>query len=545
ELAGKPGFAEDYRLARRDAAVLEAEAAMRRGEPERAVERYGAALRFEPGLPVALEGLTQANQAAADAAHQTARDHADRGDLDAARERLEHALGYVPDHPAATTALRSLSLTFNGSPEPHRSAVGAAEAREWDVALAAYRETVVTAPDFLPARAAIPATLDAAAEDYLSRGRLHREAGRLDEAEAALVRVLDYRPKHPALEAERGRVDLARGDRHLAEDRPGAAWIAYRDALDHAERTPELGRDAAQRGIAAAVGEVRDRHRVTLRVLPATGGSADLNEPLAERVRGRLAADAAAALALGPGGRAVTIDAVALDLPPATARRAERSHPYTVKIDVPNPELPRLQRELARVDRCLDDLLRDLRRLEHRHAYLHRLHTGEPGCGYTQELHTVNRKLRRVRRELRDARADHRRLTHRLVHEPTFVTRRQTLHWPFTLVTHRRRATLRAVAGFDGAANELPPVIAEVTETDTSVEGARPDLGLPADPVELPADPETVDDLLDRAARKLSRQIARDVSERRDAALAAEAQRLAESDPAAAREAEIARRILN
>ncbi|MEM6460001.1 MAG: hypothetical protein AAF710_11495, partial [Planctomycetota bacterium] len=545
ELAGKPGFAEDYRLARRDAAVLEAEAAMRRGEPERAVERYGAALRFEPGLTVAADGIRQAKHAAADAAHRAAQDHADRGDLDAARERLEHALGHVPEHPAATAARRSLSLPLNESPPPHRRAVAAAGAGAWDDALAGYRDAVVAAPDFLPARAAIPATLDAAAEDFLARGQTVREAGRLDDAEAALTRVLDYRPKHPALEAERGRVDLARGDRHLADDRPGAAWVAYRDALDHAERTPKLGRDAAQRGIAAAVGEVRDRHRVTLRVLPATGGSADLNEPLAERVRGRLAADAAAALALGPGGRAVTIDAFALDLPPATAHRAERSHPYTVKIDVPNPELPRLQHEIARVDHCIDDLLCDLRRLEHRHAYLHRLHTGEPGCGYTQELHAVNRKLRRIRRELRDARADHRRLTRRLVHEPTFVTKRQTRHWPFTLVTHRRRANLKAIAGFDNAANELPPVVAEVTETDTSIEGARPDLGLSADPLELPDDPETVNDLLDLAARELSRQIARDVSKRRDAALASEAKRLAESDPAAAREAEIARRILD
>ena len=99
--ANDPDFVRDLRQARRDAAVIEGETALRRQDTDRAIERFTAALQHHPDWGPAAAGLNDAHAAAADALYEQASHAADRGDLDAARDALDAALSHRNDHAAA------------------------------------------------------------------------------------------------------------------------------------------------------------------------------------------------------------------------------------------------------------------------------------------------------------------------------------------------------------------------------------------------------------------------------------------------------------
>lgn len=536
-LARKDGFVEAYRVARRDAAVVEGKRAIERQEPGKAIERFETSLKYHTDWEPAVAGLAQAHADAADDEHQRARQAADRGELSIARGHLENALAHQPDHPGATLALASLTLPPEQQPTQYREALSNLSQDDgWDAALTLLRRSIASHPDFLPARAAVPSTLDAAARDMLDRGAALLSEQRFDEAEAVLLRTLDYRPKHAELEPALGRVDLARGDADLANERPGSALLWYRRSAAHAKHT------AADRGIASATGRLRDLHRVSLQLIPQSSSRFDLAEDLVARTTRHLTRRDAAALSVADHGRPVRVTLRSLDLPPVTVHDESLLHPYDVEYEVPNPDRPHLEHEVYRIGVCIDDLCRRETRLERRHHHLHLQHSYGPSCGCPHEVHRVHRQLASVRRELRNARSDHRRASHRLYAAPHFVTRVRTEYWPYVRSNHVRTATLAV----DFAIGDEPPQPIEVrlTDSDTTISPARPDLGLYEDPLNLHSDTELQNTLLDDAARRLTRQLTHQLVKQRVDQLKDRTQKLRDTDPTAAREAHVAAAVL-
>lgn len=542
KLAQKPAFAEDYRVARRDAAVVEGRQALKIHQPVEAIERFESALRHHPQWPAAVEGLSQAHADAADMYHRRAIEAADDGRLDLARSELETALRHVPTHANTAEALASLSLHVEAPPADFLAAKQQAQNQQWDAALAGYRQSIAAYPNFLPARAAVPGTLDDAARDMLDRGRRLLAQKQFDDAEAVVLRTADYRPAHPQLQPTLGAIDLARGDDALTRRLPGSALLWFRRAEAHLQPQRSTGLDAARAGIRTTTKQLRDRHRLTVTLSPESETRPDLAAALSGRVEQRLQARESLALAFAPEGQRVSLRLSDFDLPSATVHSESLLHPYDVHYDVPNPERPRLEHELHRIDRCIDDLCIREQHLERRHQRLHRQHPYGATCGCAHEVHRVHRQLDQVRRELRDARRDQRRVSHRLLAEPFFITKTRVEHWPYTRSTHERTARLAVTFTLpQGPAQTLTP---RVTDADSTIFPARPDLGLPEDPLHLKTDAELQDELLDRAANRLAHELGRVLVQQRVDALAAEADRWQKTDPVAAREARVASALL-
>ncbi|MEM7625994.1 MAG: hypothetical protein AAF333_10230 [Planctomycetota bacterium] len=530
KLADKPEFAEDFRVAKRDAAVVEGERALRDRQPWDAIERFEVALRLEPEWSSAVDGLVRAHQDAADQRHASALAAADAGDLPAARAALDDALQHVPDHPRANAALVSLTLAEDRQPEPFRQASRSLSQRDWDAGLAALRRSISSVPDFLPARAVLPAALDDAAQDHLDRGRSALAAGQFDDADAALRRVSDYRPEHPELDPALGAVHLARADADFAADRTGAAWVEYRKAEHRLAGHPD--RDAARAGAQRAADLIRDRHRLSIAVTAQDDDRR--SEALADRVRRRLARNKSAALRLDQGGEQVLLTIDRLSLPAHAVRTEHRQHAYDVEFDVPNPEVANLQHELSNVGGCLHDLRRREARLCVRYEHLQH-HDPVAAQAFYPKLH-------RVRCDIEDAERKNRRLHRKLRHTSTLITAVRTEHWPYTVEHHKRTAKLDASVELI----DLPAVHAKVRieDTDTVIHNARPDLGLAEDPLRLRTDADLRDELIGCAADTLAKRIAAELVDRRVASLRDEARSLQTVDPIAARESRVAADLL-
>lgn len=535
-LAHKRDFAEAYRIVRRDAAVVEGERAIDREEPRKAIERFEQALGYHRGWPAAVAGLDRAHADAADRDYQQALEAADRNELDAARAHLEEALGHRPDHADANAAMTSLTQPPPKPPAAYIEALGDVDTKDWDAALAAMRQTVASVPTFLPARAAIPVTLDAAAEQMLDRGQALADLQKFDEAEAMLRRTLDYRPQHAGFEPALGRVDLARADGALIAGQPGAALLWYRRASEH-ESTP-----SAEAGINATTRQIRDAHRLALNLQPESDTYPGPAAELSDRVQQRLTQRESVALDFTPEGRPITLELQSLSLPPIYIRDEPRQHAYDVEYDVPNPDRPHLEYEVSRLDRCIRDLDHRYSRLERQHQSLYFQHSFGPSCGCGHQVHFIHRQLDSVRHDLRGARSDYRSVSYRLSREPHFITRIRKEYWPYTLSTHQRTATLSAAYALPNQPSRS--VVASVSDSDTTVYGARPDLGLRENPLDLQTDDELQNELLGRAANRIAHDLAEVLVEQRVDQLNTLGNELKSSDPAAAREARVAAAVL-
>ncbi|MBB6430256.1 tetratricopeptide repeat protein [Algisphaera agarilytica] len=546
KLMRKAEFAENFRVARRDAAVVEGQQALRQHRPLDAIECFTQALEHHADWLPALEGLDQAHADAADQYHKRALAAADDSDLGRAREQLQLALGHVPDHPDAAAALASLRLPIEQQPASYRQGQADRAKLAWDSALANYRQAVITDPQFLPARAAIEPTLDAAARDMLDRGAQALKESRFDDAENQTLRTLDYRPKHPELQPALARIDLARGEQALSQDLPGAARVWFIQAHDHvhghAHGKAEHAKAAQRRDYATQL--IRNRHRLDLQLTAHGEDNPKLAEALADIIQDKLSRHRQAALGFEPGGERIAITLDALDLPPATVTAKQLKHPYTVHYDVPNHEIDRLEHKLASIDDCINELSRKISHLEHRYHILHAQHPHGPECGCPHEVHRVHRQLEQARCEYNDARSDHRRVRHRLASTPTFITKTRTEYWTYTRLDHRRTVSLLASYALTEQGTPAHPLSTEVTDHDATLENIRRDLGLHEDPLRMRSDDDLVDELLDKMSSRLARELRHHLSHRRVDQLLAEADRLQSSDPVAAREARIAAEVL-
>jgi len=526
--ANDPDFVRDLRQARRDAAVVEGQTALRRQDTDRAIERFTAALQHHPGWGPAAAGLNDAHAAAADALYEQASHAADRGDLDAARDALDAALSHRNDHAAAQASLQSLDRATADAPAAFRHALQQADAGAWDDALASLDACVAAQPGFFPARAARPATRDRAAADILDRGRAALAAGRLDDAESLIQRTRTYRPQHEAIEPTLGRVDLARA--RAAKGLPGAALLAYRRAKRHFDGHPGADADAATAGMNRTTQVLLDGQRLTLELAFEAGTAPQF----ADRFRKSLLKRRSAALALGPGGHAVSVRLGRLDLPPVTVTTQKKTHAYEVIEHVPNPIIPDLQHRIAGSEHNLD-------RLSHRASSLR----SQLACLADDDArrHHLKTQINSVQHDLRQSRSHQSSLINQLGSAAATIPRPRTEHLPYLRLNHHRKAALDAELTLDDGTPTS--ITARYTEDGTSIQGARPDLGLRPRTANLKDDHAVAQELYRWAADRLVRKLIKTLVNRRIEVLRAEAARLAGiPQPDASREARVAAAVL-
>jgi tetratricopeptide (TPR) repeat protein len=535
------GFQENYRIVRRDAAMVEADAAMQAGDFRTAIERYRLALTAERDYRPALAGIEKARGSAADAAYQRAIAAADQGDLSRAKTQLDQALAYDKIHLDANAAMQSLSRPKTDAPESYRQALAAAERSSWDISLEQLTATVATEPTFLPARAELSTLPARAAADltYKADAALSRDA--LDEAQSLYLKALRFNAD--SNEALSGLSDLyvRQGNRLRNEARPGAALLQYRKAMHL--RPSRAASDAA----AEVRREILADHAMAIDFQPTPVDNAEASE-LADLVRSSLSAGSELdSFRIDPQGVPLSIDLQQLEVAPTQVTAETRQHPYPIEVEVPNPDLPYLE---AEVDRARDDLERAERRyysyrpavsygVGYGYGYGHygsyrysnsglkfglyfgdrkkfrcsRHGYGCGGCGYRHghsgvrvtysgHYYSRHRHDRLVR-----AQRDYRRAVERLSSAPRTVLETQTAYHTYTAEIHRQ--TGRAVAAYRLSTEPQRTVAESYSTSDVVIDANQPEIGLYPDPLNLASPSVVRNELIEGLADKVVIQVRR------------------------------------
>ena len=570
-------FARAFHVARRDAAVLEGRRALDRGEAgtDAALERFGYALELQPGFGPAQEGLAEAQGRAAEALHGRALAAADAGDLDTAEALLHQALDHVPGQARVRRALASLRYAgdagvtgtetvgndlqpaaeslpvsspdgdergnatpargeavvivdggiaeemedsdwWDGGVEAYVEAQAAADAGRWNAALRGLAGVVERQPDFLPARAAIPATRGRAAAAAWRDGDAALAAADYAAAAEAYRRVLTYRPDDEGVRAALGRVDLAQGDAARGSERFGRALLHYRAAARRLADAPE--RAAVRSGQQAARAAILDRYRTSVSLTHASddpalaGVSQRWARGVSDRLDGggvvRLADASAAPSTAGsigptPGGDADPIRAelrlLSLSVPPPQISTRQLQHRYEVAYQAVNPELSTYRSRLHHLEFRVGRLRRDWHSC--RSSYHASLHLGHDH----HRVKHLHYRLSYAERDYHAAQRDYHRLHRRYATLSPTVMRYRTEYWDYRVETHQRRAELAGQVIWDD--QTLSDVTPSVEDRDRVVLDARPDLGLREDPLRLRDDASLEAELLDNAADRAAREL--------------------------------------
>ncbi len=532
KLADDGVFLEELRVATRDAEITRGRVAMAKRQWSAAAAHFDLALEQEPGFVLAAEQRAVAGRNAAPGLYDAAVQRADLNDLPAARRFLDEALHMDPQHAPARAARRSLDAPFPDNANEQRAAALADEGR-WSEAVALLAGVVRDEPDRLPARAALHATHGRAADDLVRQGRAALEVGDPDLAERRFRAATDFRPGDHRVRVGLRDADVLRGDRHLAEGLPGAAFLAYRRAA--AVRADDTAIQSALKG---AADELRRRFAGAVNVVahatadtPHHGTHADVLarhvlRELPDATGGWVYADAQADAA-----QTTTLTLDTLEVVRRAPVISEERHAYTVEYAVPNPRLPGLRAELHRIQVCIADLADD------EHRAIGRLRWARQR-GDDHACSTLERRLRRIRRDLHDARVQRARLSEAIRCEPAEIIKTRTEHWPYVLETHTQTGTIAGTwRRGDGPAE---PFDGTFTQSDATIPDPAPAVGLHPDPLVLDDEDAVHDTLLGRAATELAQRIAE--AERPDhaRALQDQADRVRDTDETQSRELEIA-----
>ena len=334
-------------------------------------------------------------------------------DWQQAGEVLQEAIGADPNHVQARVALHRGSEAMASANQACADGKDRLEGRRLDEAirtLEGVRETWPACPGAAEALAAAR-TRRAKAEDLCTRARQQAERSDFTGAAASAAAALDVFPAHPgALEvlekvrhqaaaerAKTGKEALDRGEvaaacaalrqavryepesasarallaavclRQAASAEQAGRWgnalLWYMEAIDN-EAAPE-----AVNGMAAATRKIAERvaFRLALKV-EGPAGEAEATEALRSALLVAMVAegpDFVAVVPSAPGAPAAYAASVALRELTASeklARTERKRHAFTIRREVPNPEIPRLAELLRAKQLELDLLKRDFDR---------------------------------------------------------------------------------------------------------------------------------------------------------------------------------------
>ena len=435
-------------------------------------------------------------------------------------------------------------------PPAYREAAADRKAGHWESAVEHYARCVADHPTFFPARIDRH-TLPSEAADALLRdaGQLTDRNAFTDAAEQ-IDRAAHFVSDHPRLPHAHAGLHVAHARQLLAAQRPGAALLAARAAeryqpnADHNQLVNELTQG------------LRDRHPDTVRLL---GG--DAAPDLYQRLTDRIIRHDTAALFLQPGVDAnqaappvptwtLTADAPRFDADRVT--RVPKKHAYDVHYTVPNPRIPQLQHELDDLSSKLSDLngrqfslsnevhAAKCRRDAWVRSRRHKKNKDAKGPGgkdrqnndwpkqnpYDHEVSAAQSRLSSLNHKISQIGSKQWSLKSELQREPDQVPAVRTEYHPWVEVTHHQHAqqSARLTPPDPPEAptpSDLTVFTAEATaaHADATREGARPDLGLKHDSLDLLSEAQLAERLRQSLAKKLARQLIHHSIETRRATL--------------------------
>ena len=502
-------------------------AAFRRGLALSGERRWDAALGAQREAVTLNPNLLPARAQVAQALEQLAESRrlSDRG---AARIResrisasvpfLEDALAVWPYNEPARSSLAHARGVLTQAEAKLAEAVDAAQAADWDTAIAAADAGILMDKSHPRLRELEPQLSTRAAADYTRRAAGHLEVGDLPGARDDYRKALDYR--HPYGPAQHGLAGVyhAMGVQLEADGRPGAALLhynrgqAYRATPDIAQaqtRALRAIRTALGASVAFETGQTPDGLAVSsARLLEALHTAGQRHE------RGGLA------LAHDQSRFVVAADITGARVEQQFAGSETRTHRYTAEEDRPNPRYDDLIEQIDYVQTHLHRLERDY----HSHVGRHGRRGRSRGHGHDrddedededegdhdsshdsrdddrlrQHLDDLERRIYRKQYELEQ-------LYDELRRTPQDVRVQVPASTTYGVETYRKTGTLTVhVQLIDRTSGEVIQSFTaqgSSTHRDTTIPDPNPDIGLRPDRLTLPADGQVAQEIANDAAR--------------------------------------------
>jgi len=262
-----------------------------------------------------------------------------------AQAELRKALDIWPFYGQAKQLLDEAVARRQKAEALFRKAVALSKERKWDDVVAAAAASLDIYPYDRQAVALHEEGKRQAAAEHCEAGRTLLARGELQAAEARFLRALGYLPNMTAARDGLSQADYTRGLQAEKRRLWGNALVWYLQAADH------LPKDEYAQRIATARARIFERVRFAMRldVREAGGGVTSASAALRSRLAAQLTRSSPEVLSLVvPGTNAgvptygVLVELTGPEVRSALVRSENRVHPYTIRREVPNPEVPRL-----------------------------------------------------------------------------------------------------------------------------------------------------------------------------------------------------------
>ncbi|HUU58903.1 MAG TPA: hypothetical protein VMZ50_05120 [Phycisphaerae bacterium] len=477
--------------------------------------------------------------------------------LDKAIASLTGALEVWPFHDGARPRLAEAEALRTRAEELLAEAKTLAAQRRWDETVEAAERSLAIFPFHGETVALARQAKREAADAHCDAGDKLLAAGKLGAAEGEFSTAFRYVPDMNRAKDGLAEVCAVRGRGAADDGLWGAALLWHMKAAGHSS-APRY-----RAGVGEARSAVLERIGFTLAVDVTRGGSGS-GVPAAE-VRSVLPAAMAASApgflstvqgAGAPPTYTAAVEPGGIDIEKRLVYTERRTHAYTVRREVANPELPHTAALLRSAEG-------DLARLESRFAahcphcrgagHLPRPNSqqgkrpaGRAGPGRTAcpQCRGTGRQWPGEENRLNTKRREVQHLRDRLRSTPPTVWRDFPAQWEYAVLHYEKtgraavHVAIRDDAGGDAAA---PFAVTESTRyTDSVIENANPGIGLRQDSLDLPSDTQVRRRLIDGVTTKTAKAIVTAVLRARIAETEQRAARLARAaDGAGALEARV------
>jgi len=476
--------------------------------------------------------------------------------LDKAIASLTDALEVWPFHGGARARLAEAEALRTRAEELLAEAKTLAAQRRWDETVEAAEQSLEIFPFHGETATLARQAKREAADAHCDAGDKLLTAGKLGAAEAEFATAFRYVPGMNRAKDGLAEVCAVRGRGAADNGLWGAALLWHMKAAGHSS-APRY-----RAGVGEARSAVLERIGFTLAVDVTRGGGG--SRVLAAEVRSALPAAMSGAApgflsivqgAGAPPAYTAAVEPGGIDIEKRLAHTQRRTHAYTVRREVANPELHRTAALLRSAEQ-------DLARLESRFAAqcphcrgaarLPRPRSqgkrpaGRAGPGRIACPHCrgTGRQWPREQNRLNTKRREVRRLRDRLRSTPPTVWRDFPAQWEYAVLHYEKtgRAAVHVAIG-DAAGRDVatPFAVTESTRyTNSVIENANPRIGLRQDSLDLPSDTQVRRRLINAVTAKTAKAILTAVLRARIAETEQRAARLARAgDRAAALEARV------
>jgi tetratricopeptide (TPR) repeat protein len=476
--------------------------------------------------------------------------------LDEAIARFDLALTLSPKYDEATQLMAQAKARRAEAQQHYDQAAALAKQTQWDEAIQQVQAALGVFPAYVEAKTLGTDIRRQAGDSFMASGVALLAAGNPEAAETSFRRVLDYLPDAAAPREALARVDFSRGQAAAVKGLWGAALVWLTESVSFAPKNPLY-----QDQLKAARVAVASRIQISLALDRPAMVSADTSE-LRTAAWKRLAAvkpdfvTLAAAPEAGPAAFTIGLDVTSLTVKEGPIRIENRAFPYKAAAEEANPDYDRLVAQIENEQTYLARLIQDNNNFICSHCggdgiALCRLCWGSgwrtsprptrggstgtpcPACGGTGEQVCLycggaGHGTPELRRLIAQAQRDMTAMLAVLARTPAKRVKQVEAQWPYTIEHHDKTGTVEAGLRVTGPG--VQPAADAVRKTkrfeDTAIPNPKPEIGLRADLLTLPADEDVRRAAIDEAAVEAAGKILAVVLGARAAELQAASQKL-------------------